>query len=377
MTQKKLDVVLCFDTTGSMTPVLNSVRKNLTNLNKTLFSNNMFDCKVAVIAHGDYDSAVQYIVKHNDFTNDPVLITNFITTVENVSNSWDEGEAYEQALHTMKALSWRPDSKKVVILIGDDKPHPPHFPANINKIDWKECLQYLTEMDICFYAVQCACLDISRASAFYKALASAHKYGKYILLDQFYMMAELIIGVFLHAMDDVAGLEQHEEQMKKSSTYNKNMGQTFDKLLGRATTVDYDLEEDVKPKHKPNSNIPAGKGPVPTGRFQRLKVDAESSIKDFVTSTGAIFKAGRGFYELTKTEKVTSNKEIILEEKATGDMFSGSDARTIIGLPIDADTSINPKKIPNNNLYRVYIQSTSYNRKLVADSWFLYEISNV
>lgn len=45
--------------------------------------------------------------------------------------------------------------------------------------------------------------------------------------------------------------------------------------------------------------------PVPPGRFQRLDVDADVSIKDFVTSTGAVFKAGRGFYELSKPEDVS------------------------------------------------------------------------
>ena len=387
---KELDVVLCFDTTASMTSVLKAVRKNLTNLNNTLFSNDQFDCKIAVIAHGDYDSHKQYVVKHADFTNNQASISSFITNVENINNSWNEGEAYEQALHTMKTLSWRVESKKIVILVGDDNPHPPHFPGNTNKIDWIECLKYLTEMDICIYAVQCASLEIARASAFYKALGSAHKHSKYILLDQFYMMPELIIGVFLHAMDDISGLEKHEEEMKKSAIYNKNIGQTFDRLLGRTTDIDYDVgtpshtayhhQASSHARGSASSHVNAqqvGKIPVSTGRFQRLRVDTDSTIKDFVVSSGAVFQAGRGFYELTKSEKVSATKEIILEEIATGDMFNGTDARTIIGLSLDTDATVNPKKIANGDLYRVYIQSTSYTRKLIGGTWFLYEISNI
>ena len=44
-----------------------------------------------------------------------------------------------------------------------------------------------------------------------------------------------------------------------------------------------------------------------------------------------IFKAGRGFYEFTKPEVISQKKEVVLLDKATGDMFTGPEALDLIG----------------------------------------------
>jgi len=102
-----------------------------------------------------------------------------------------------------------------------------------------------------------------------------------------------------------------------------------------------------------------------------LHVDKDTPIKDFVQSTGATFKIGRGFYELTKSELVQEHKEVVLRNNA-GDMFSGAKARDMIGLPLGTRGTVRPMRDLG---YTVFIQSTSPNRKLMGNTRFLYEAS--
>ena len=49
----KLDLVIAFDTTGSMSTYIDEVRKNVTTLIPALFSENE-DLKLGIVAFGDY-----------------------------------------------------------------------------------------------------------------------------------------------------------------------------------------------------------------------------------------------------------------------------------------------------------------------------------
>jgi len=87
---------------------------------------------------------------------------------------------------------------------------------------------------------------------------------------------------------------------------------------------------------------------------------------------------GQGFYEFLKpSEKIQSGKEVILQHKSSGDMFSGKKARQLIGL--DPNGSLGIETVKKVNLpvdYKVFVQSTSYNRVLVGDSEFLYKVGD-
>jgi len=89
----------------------------------------------------------------------------------------------------------------------------------------------------------------------------------------------------------------------------------------------------------------------------------------FVKGRGLTFKAGKGFYEFTKSETISEKKEVVLMKKETGELFEGEAARAIIGLTNES-RKYSPKDIRD---YRVFIQSTSYNRKLIGGTGFLYE----
>lgn len=112
---------------------------------------------------------------------------------------------------------------------------------------------------------------------------------------------------------------------------------------------------------------------VPPGRFQVLDVENDISIKAFVLENGLTFKTGRGFYEFTKTETIQAQKEIILMDRVTGDLFAGEAAREILGLPPGTTVRIKPSSLEK---YIVFVQSTSANRKLIGGTRFLYEVAD-
>jgi hypothetical protein len=111
-----------------------------------------------------------------------------------------------------------------------------------------------------------------------------------------------------------------------------------------------------------SSNIhKAGMRPLPPGQYSRYKVGAMGAvIKPFVESKGHTYRLGMAFYELVKREKVQANKDVLIEDKTTGEVFHGAHAREVLGLP-DYEVPVLPDRNPQ---YRIFIKSTSVNRKL-------------
>ena len=113
--------------------------------------------------------------------------------------------------------------------------------------------------------------------------------------------------------------------------------------------------------------------PCPPTKFQVFVVDDDIGIKDFCESMSIRFAKGRGFYEFIKPEIIQPQKEIVLMDRETGDLYEGEVARRIAGIGRnDERAKIKPGDLPK---YRIFIQSTSVNRKLLKNQGFLYEVS--
>ena len=100
--------------------------------------------------------------------------------------------------------------------------------------------------------------------------------------------------------------------------------------------------------------------------------DASSGIeiRDFVLTKRMQYLKGAAFYQLTKTEaRVQPNKLIIVRDRTTGKIYSGKDARSMIGLPNDQNARLHPGDHKN---FDIFIQSTSVNRKLVGGTGVVY-----
>jgi len=365
-----------------MVPVLNSVREELSRLTSTMFDASIADVRIAVIAHGDYDCTVS--LSMSDFTHVAADVHRFIKTVPIASGCWNDGECYEEALRVCaRSLQWRPNSKKVMVVVGDDIAHPPEFHLNTARTDWRVELERLVQMDVCVFAVQCASLSVPRAEPFYKALASAHPSSRYLLLTQFYMMSEMVLGIFHSARDDMHALGEHEQSLVDRGMHNAHVARAFASLRGEDPPSSCDLAVPVSSVSIGGSCGPPnaqGLVPMAPGRFQVLPVTSKHAIKVFVKKCGAVFRKGSGFYQLTKSEDVSMHKEIVMEHKASGDMFSGIAVRNILGLPPYDKGKLCPQSKTVSQLmqtYNVFVQSTSYNRTLEPGTRFLYEIDQV
>jgi hypothetical protein len=140
----------------------------------------------------------------------------------------------------------------------------------------------------------------------------------------------------------------------------------MDTLRGRRTSKARPREDDLRP--------------VPAGRFQVFEVCRDQPIQQFVENQGIRFAAGRGFYQLDrKSVDVQAYKEIVLQDKDTGEIFTGNQVRAMLDLRDQTDVSdktkerLRPTRFANWN---VFIQSTSYNRKLIAGTKFMYEVND-
>lgn len=112
-----------------------------------------------------------------------------------------------------------------------------------------------------------------------------------------------------------------------------------------------------------------------SGNFKRMQVTAEAGIRVFFEqATGDMYEIGRGFYQLTKPEDVQDYKQVVVEDKATRKLYSGAEARDLIGMPTTGTTRVKPLDLGK---YNIFIQSTSVNRKLVRGTTMLYLKQNV
>lgn len=98
--------------------------------------------------------------------------------------------------------------------------------------------------------------------------------------------------------------------------------------------------------------------------------DMGIEIRPFILRHRMEYLKGAAFYQLTKTEsRVSHTKLIAIRDRSTGQVFSGADARKMIGLPTDKNARLHPGDHGN---YDIFIQSESVNRKLVGGTGVLY-----
>ncbi|MBW4425857.1 MAG: VWA domain-containing protein [Nostoc desertorum CM1-VF14] len=351
MTSNNIEIVFSFDTTGSMYPCLTQVRRKIKNTVTRLIDEIPL-IKIGIIAHGDYcDAGSTYVTKIFNISGDVDAICDFVQNVEPTGGG-DAPECYELVLHESQSLSWSKSATKSLVLIGDDIPHPPAH--NPKKLNWRKELDKLAEAEITVYGVQA--LNRPHATPFYQELAEKSG-GFHISLDQFSYISDLFLAVcYQQSSNDQ--LQAYEQEVIEQGRMSRGLNKIFNTMMNREATSYYE-----------SADLRA----VSPGRFQILEVEQDISIKAFVLENGLSFKVGRGFYEFTKTETIQAQKEIILMDRATGDLFEGGAAREMLGLPMDATIRIKPSNLEK---YVVFVQSTSANRKLIGKTRFLYEVED-
>lgn len=92
-------------------------------------------------------------------------------------------------------------------------------------------------------------------------------------------------------------------------------------------------------------------------------------VRDYCESTFGAYQLGKAFYQLSKTEKVQQQKQLAIMELVSGKIYSGNAARSLLGLPYTGEIRLSPGSYGN---YKIFVQSTSVNRKLVKNTEVLY-----
>jgi hypothetical protein len=110
------------------------------------------------------------------------------------------------------------------------------------------------------------------------------------------------------------------------------------------------------------STVKAALTPLARTAYDIIPVSTDDYIRPFVESRGLHYSIGAGYYQLTKRETIQNRKQIAIREKATGKIYAGPAARSLLGLGGD-DVRVTPD---TNPAWDVFIQSTSVNRRLVA-----------
>ncbi|MFB6774048.1 vWA domain-containing protein [Streptomyces sp. NPDC056337] len=111
----------------------------------------------------------------------------------------------------------------------------------------------------------------------------------------------------------------------------------------------------------------AGLTPVDATKYQLVPVTRDAAIRDWVVESGYTYRTGAAFYQLSKSEKVQPKKRISVLEKKTDRVYTGPEARALLGLP-DVEVRVKPD---HNDDFTIFVQSTSVNRKLVPNTRLL------
>lgn len=154
----KLDMVIAFDTTGSMSRYIGAVKEHVKTLIPKLFKQNP-DLRIGVVAFGDYcDMPNKYefgrAYQVCELTDDENKLMKFIINAKNTSGG-DGDEFYELVIKKIvEETNWREGSTKAVLLIADAEPHKVGYSwSNIvvnNQIDWREEAKKAAEKGIKF-----------------------------------------------------------------------------------------------------------------------------------------------------------------------------------------------------------------------------------
>jgi len=108
-----------------------------------------------------------------------------------------------------------------------------------------------------------------------------------------------------------------------------------------------------------------------TGQARFLVAPVTCQIRELIINNGLDWIKGAAFYALIKTEKkVQDYKMVCLRVKTSGKVYSGQEAREMLGLRYATGTV---RLVPGDHgKFDVFIQSTSVNRKIPEGTEVLY-----
>lgn len=167
------------------------------------------------------------------------------------------------------------------------------------------------------------------------------------------------------------GLEEAAREIKQSSTSFMKFRATGMK----STNTLFDMSAAAVNKQTIQA---AGLTPLDPNEYILMTVvfkDPFENGDDWISNytvdvLGHQYVAGRGYYQLTLAPvKVQIQKDIAIVEKKSGLVYTGKNARALLGMPGNLEVTLRASQNPD---YDIFIQSTSSNRKLLHGQKYLY-----
>ena len=123
------DIVFCFDITGSMTDIINSVKDSVEKLVEgfaTYDSSVTLDWRARVMGYRDFEEDTEYLVNDRPFVTTVEELRDQIAGME--AKEYTGGDDPESTLdaiwYASKKSDWRENCHKIVVVFTDDAPKP-------------------------------------------------------------------------------------------------------------------------------------------------------------------------------------------------------------------------------------------------------------
>jgi len=154
-----LDVVIVVDSTGSMQNIIDDLKRRLSDLVRTM-QRLVPTARIGAVAYRDrVDDKVataprqseDFSVKWTDLTFNASKVQSFLAGIV-AEGGGDWKEAVKEGLETaMKQLKWRPDAKKVIIIVGSSPPHDEDAAAIRSLIaEWRTRGGFVSTIDVSY-----------------------------------------------------------------------------------------------------------------------------------------------------------------------------------------------------------------------------------
>ncbi|MCC6673080.1 MAG: VWA domain-containing protein [Planctomycetes bacterium] len=116
-----LEIVFVVDSTGSMSSVIEAARQRLARMLDVLRAL-VPDARIGVVTYRDHGRDEQYLTRAVALSRDYYRAVNFVHTLL-AAGGGDREEAVLEALQVAVQQPWRPNARRVVVLIGDAPAH--------------------------------------------------------------------------------------------------------------------------------------------------------------------------------------------------------------------------------------------------------------
>ncbi|XP_033756533.1 uncharacterized protein LOC117339193 isoform X3 [Pecten maximus] len=280
-----LEIAISFDTTGSMYDCLEEVRGRIQDMVQRLQAD-IPGIRIAIIAHGDYFDAANYIVKWIDFGATVPELCDFVKTVSRTSGG-DADECYELVLRRAReVLSWTPGSQRSLVVIGDSSPHEVGYRYGdfVNDINWRVEAHELYKMGVKIYSVA---VDTSpSALLFYTDIANMTG-GKVVSLAKFGVIFDILMSIcYKESGSDL--FEAYEAEVRERNK-EKEMESTWDDIFTTLRTSAKSSDPGPPPF---GTGFGSGPGLFPTA----METGRGGWLGPLPTSMGTAFGSGPGLF---------------------------------------------------------------------------------